>query len=134
MSRMAIGAARLSVIVFSLLCVLPFESIHAQPGLPRPTPNAKACAYLPVADLEAHFGTKAENILGLDQSTRNTCNARFGDPFHAVAVESHPPSPADQAMTAAERLTVVKQAMKGVQDTRDFGSIGCFRTTIDMGK
>lgn len=36
-------------------------------------------------------------------------------------------------MTAAERLNVVKKGIQGLE-TKDFGSIGCFRTSIDMGK
>lgn len=101
--------------------------------VPAPNPNAKACAWLPMADLEAHFGTKAQVVQGLDQITRNTCTARFADVYHVAAIESHPPSPVDAAMSVAERIAFVKQGVKGLE-SRDFGSIGCFRSTQDMGK
>lgn len=102
-------------------------------GLPQASPNAKACAYLPVAELEAHFGAKAQNMRGLDLSTQNTCTAQFPDGQHVGRVESHPSSAADIAMSAAQRLDFVRQADKKVE-TRDFGSVGCFRTSIDLGK
>jgi hypothetical protein len=38
--------------------------------------------------LETHFGTKAQNLQGIDQSTRNTCTARFPDPFHVASIEA----------------------------------------------
>jgi hypothetical protein len=117
-----------------LLCVSWMGPIRAQ-GFPQPSPNAKACAYLPVAELEAHFGTKAQNLQGIDQSTRNTCTARFPDPFHVVSIESHPSAAADLAMTAAHRLAVVKEAMKKeMVDTKDFGTVGCLKSTVDLGK
>ena len=67
-------------------------------GIPQPTPNATACAYLPIADLEVHFRTKAQNVRGLDQPTRNTCNVNFGSPLRAAMVERHAPTAADQAI------------------------------------
>src|SRR5262245_33173729 len=116
----------------ALLCALWIPIVAAQ-GLPKPSPDAKACAWLPVAELEAHFKTKAQNVGGLDQSTRNTCTARFADPSHVAVLESHPSSPADVAMTAAERLALLKDAMK-VLDAKDYGSTGCFRTSMNLGK
>jgi hypothetical protein len=135
MPRTAIGTNKFVLgTSFSLLCALWVGPLRAQ-GLPQPGPNAKSCAYLPVTALEAHFGAKAQNIQGIDQSTRNTCGARLPDPLHAAVVESHPPSAVDQAMTAAERLAFLKEAMKEeILDTRDFGSVGCFQSTVDMGQ
>jgi hypothetical protein len=133
MPRTTIAGAPFVLVTLAAVCSLWVEPGHAQ-GLPKPSPSAKACAFLPVADLEAHFGAKAQNVQGLDQSTRNTCSARFPDLFHVALVESHPPSAADQAMTAAQRLGFLKQAMREVKDTRDFGAVGCFRSAIDMGK
>jgi hypothetical protein len=130
MRRTVIGSV-LAALAFP--CAFGIATMHAQ-GIPQPSPNATACAYLPIPDLEKHFGTKAAAILGLDQNTRNTCAARFPDPLHTAAVESHSSSAADLAMTAAQRLAFLKQAMKEVQDTRDFGAIGCFQSTMDMGK
>ena len=89
------------VLVTLSLCALWVGPIRAR-GLPQATPNAKACTYLPVAELEKHFGTKAQNVRGVDLSTRNTCNGNFPDPFHTVAIESHPSLAADLAMTAAQ--------------------------------
>jgi hypothetical protein len=115
-----------------LVCALWVGPAIAQ-GLPQASPNAKACAYLPIAELEAHFGTKAQNVRGMDQSTRATCSATFPDPFRTALVETHPPSAADAAMTAAQRLEFVKGAVKGLE-TKDFGSVGCTRSVVDMGK
>jgi hypothetical protein len=110
------------------------SAVSAQ-GVPAPSPNAKACAWLPVAELEKHFGTKAQNLGGLDQSTRNTCGARFGDATHAAMLESHPSLATDLSMTAAQRLAFLKSAMKDeLTDTKDFGKVGCFQATLDMGK
>ena len=53
--------------------------------------------------------------------------------MHTALVESHPASPADMAMTVAERLAIVKQGMKDVE-AREFGQIGCFCSKVDMGK
>jgi hypothetical protein len=71
-------------------------------GLPQASPSAKACAWLPISALEAHFGTKAQRLAGIDQTTRNTCGASFPDPIHAAVIESHPLSAVDAAMTAAQ--------------------------------
>ncbi len=102
-------------------------------GIPQPTRNATACAYLPIADLEAHFRAKAQNVRGQDQPTRNTCNVSFGSPLRAAMVERHAPTAADQAMSAAQRLEIAKAAFKGA-DTKDFGSIGCLHSIVDMGQ
>ena len=102
-------------------------------GIPQPTPNATACAYLPIADLEAHFRTKAQNVRGLDQPARNTCNVSFGSPLRAAMVERHAPTAADQAMSAAQRLEIAKAAFKGA-DTKDFGAVGCLHSIVDMGQ
>jgi hypothetical protein len=130
----ATSSARFAFVIVASVCTVWVGPIGAQ-GLSKPTPNAKACAYLPISELEAHFGAKALNIQGLDQSTRNTCSARFPDPFHIASIESHPSSSADLAMTAEQRLSFLKQGMKKeLLDTRDFGSIGCFQSSVDMGK
>src|SRR4029450_6835140 len=115
---------RLALAPLFLLCLSWVELVGAQ-RFPQPSPNAKACAYLPVAELEAHFGTKAKNLQGIDQSTRNTCTARFPDPFHVASIESHPSAAADLAMTAAQRLAVLKEALKKeMVGTKDFGRAG----------
>jgi len=118
----------------ALICVQRPADIAAQ-GVPGRSANAKACAYLPVAELEAHFGAKANNLGGVDLSTQTTCSASFPDVFHAAFIESHPASAADLAMTAAQRLAFLKQTMgKEIQDVRDFGSVGCFQTTVKLAK
>lgn len=118
----------------TIVLAVPLGPAGAQ-GLPGRSANAKACAFLPIADLEAHFGAKATNLGGMDQSTRATCSASFPDPSHLALVESHPPSAADLAMTATSRLAFVREAMgTEVLDTKDFGSVGCFRTMVKVPK
>lgn len=122
------------VVLAGALLTVSIGDADAQ-GIPARSEHAKACAFLPVADLEAHFGTKATNVGGMDLSTRATCGASFPDPLHAATLESHPSSAADLAMTAAQRLDFLKQAMGGeLQETRDFGSVGCFRAIVKLAK
>jgi hypothetical protein len=112
---------------------LAITSRGASAQVPQPNPNAKACAYLPLVELEAHFGAKPATVLGIDQPTRNTCSANFPTATRAAVVESHPPNAADQAMAAAQRLQFLKAAFKNA-DMKDYGSVGCIRATIDMGE
>jgi hypothetical protein len=132
MPKAHIQLHRFALAVIPLLLASSAATIHAQ-GIPTPSPDAKACAYLPVAELEAHFGSKAQNVRGIDQTTRNTCSANFPNPLRAAVVESHPPTAADQAMTAAQRIDFVKGALKSAE-TKDFGSVGCIRSIVDMGE
>jgi hypothetical protein len=126
------ASIRIGFVALALFALF-VRGVPASQGLPQPSPNAKACAYLPILELEAHFGAKAQNVQGIDQETRFTCSARFPDPFHAAVIESHPSTAADTAMSAAQRLAIIAPAVRA-KETRDFGSVGCLRTTVDMGK
>ena len=127
------GMDRLLLAALAFLCALAPAAIRAEQAGSAPGPNATACAYLPVADLEAHYGAKAQNVRGFDRPASNTCNANFPDAWHTAIVESHPPADTDLAMTAGQRLEKLMQGAKDME-SKDFGAIGCFRTSVDIGK
>ena len=55
----------------------------------------KACALLPIAELEARFGAKATPPTGSDGSTMSMCAANFPDVRHGASVtcaRRHPPT------------------------------------------
>jgi hypothetical protein len=98
MLRVTLGLAGLPL-AFSCLAAMAPAATAAQ-GIPTATPTARACAYLPVAALEAHFGTKAVNVRGMDVSTQDWCSASFPDGRRGARVESHAPVPADLGRAA----------------------------------
>lgn len=128
MSRAGLGGVCL-LLAAGTMCA----AVGRAQGLPKPSPTAKACAYLPVAELEAHFGAKAQNLGGMDQTTQNWCAATFPDRRRTARIEARPPSAADQGMSAAQRLAVIK-GMPETISTRDFGAIGCFRAKVNIGE
>ena len=92
----------------------------------------KACALLPIAELEARFGAKATPPKGSDASTMSMCSANFPDVRHSASVNMRPPSSAD-TMSVEQTLEMTKSAMRGKFDSQVFGNIGCFRTDVPMG-
>ncbi len=89
--------------------------------------NAKVCGYLPIPELEAHFGAKATVVRGNDSASMSMCAVHLPDVRHVATVISNPPAP---AMTIEQRLAVVKRF---VSESKNLGSVGCFSEQLDMG-
>ena len=92
--------------------------------------NAKVCGYLPIAELEAHFGAKAAAFRGDDgrPGQMATCSVDLPDRFHGASIISDNPKPGGSSVE--EHLATVK--VLGVE-TKNFGSVGCYQDPIEVG-
>lgn len=123
-------AASLPILVGSLIAV------HAVPAPVMATAEAKVCKLLPMADLEAHYNSKAQRVSGSEDRALSVCTANFGS--YTARLESGPHDPVRLAPDVATALMGVK-AMLGsskqlqLLDTQDFGRVGCYRTKVAFG-
>jgi hypothetical protein len=70
----------------------------------------------------------------MDQPTLARCSAWFPDIKHMIIIESNAPNPGDSAMSASQRLDMLKRMLKPL-DAALFGNIGCTRVSMaDMGR
>ena len=90
--------------------------------------NAKVCSYLPIAELETHYGAKAAAVRGTDGAMMSRCSVALPDPKHSAGVISNAPGP---ALSIDQRLAIVK---KMVSETKNLGTVGCFSEQLDMGE
>src|SRR6516162_5649477 len=92
--------------------------------------NAKACRLLPVSDLEAQFGGKAMVRGGLDSGEGDsTCGARVNGFF--INIQIDPPGPGvpgsvEEGLAGAKMLAEESEGNLTVDETRDFGTVGCY--------
>ncbi len=93
------------------------------------SPKAKLCKALPVADIEAVVGTKLTRKSGSDMEKYSSCTAFFGDA--SAKIEYHQPGqvglPTDVKSGLAGATAMVGSK---IEDSRDFGKIGCYQMTI----
>ena len=95
------------------------------------TSSAKACALLPIAELEAHFGGKVASIRGSDTSTVSVCAADIPDHLHGADLISKPPGPV--VLTVEQRIAAMKSMLeKRGSEVKNFGSVGCFTDHVDI--
>jgi hypothetical protein len=113
-------------------CVaITMSLVHAQ-GLAQGA-DAKACALLPSADLEAYYGSKAATPSGINGASLSTCNVMIGG--HPVKLQVSPPGAVGVPTSVQTGLlagtAMLKDAKKGplqLIETKDFGKVGCFTT------
>lgn len=123
-------AASLSILIGSLI------GAYAVPTPVMATAEAKVCKLLPMADLEAHYSSKAQRVSGSENPALSVCTANFGS--YTARLESGPHDPVQLAPNVATMLMGVK-AMLGsskqlqLLDTQDFGRVGCYRTKVSSG-
>jgi hypothetical protein len=97
----------------------------------RPTPNARACSFLPLADLEAYYGGKG-TVKGTEGETLSVCSLTIGG--HVVKVQAAQPGAKGLPTTIAQGLEGAKKMFGGGGDegqiqlleARDLGKVGCF--------
>ena len=97
---------------------------------PSRPPTARACALLPIADLEALYGAKASPpSLASDSPQSSFCSVVVGD--HSVVVQSAAPDAAESRTTVAQvlrRFDALPANRARKFEMKDFGDVGCYRT------
>jgi len=125
--------AFLLLAAFGMAAFLSEGSSLAQSMLP--SPDAKLCKSIPVADIEAAAGSKLVRKTGTDGDKYNSCTAIFGGTTSAK-IEYHQPGqgglPADVKSGLIGLTAVFGSDLKGLQ-TRDFGDIGCYQGALAFG-
>ena len=97
----------------------------------RPTANARACGFLPVADLEAYYGGKG-TVKGTEGETLSICSLTIGG--HVVKVQAAQPGATGLPTTIAQGLEAAKKMFGAaggegqieLLEARDLGKVGCF--------
>ena len=84
--------------------------------------TAKVCGFVPTAELEAHFGTKASVIRGSDTSSVSMCSADFHDRKHGADLMSQPQGPV--SLDVEQRLAALREQSNG-KDRRSGVRFGC---------
>jgi hypothetical protein len=117
--------SRTARMVFAMV-VLLWPALSS--GASRST--AKVCGYLPISELEAHFGSKAAAFRGDDgrPGQMATCSVDLPDRSHGVSILSDNPKPGGPSVK--EHLAAVKE---WGGETKKFGSVGCYRDPIAVG-
>ena len=118
-----------------LVFALPPAEARGSAQLPA-AGSAKACAWLPVADIEALYGTKVSAPpRGTDSPSLSTCTVTIAG--QAIKVGSAPPgtpgvpTSVQQALAASQTMAAnSKNAVK--PEVKDYGDVGCTRTTISQ--
>jgi hypothetical protein len=87
--------------------------------------KAKVCGYLPIAELEAHFGSKTTAFRGDDGRPGQdaTCSVDIPDRMHGATIISKKPNPPGHSVK--EHLA---EAQPIAVEIKDFGSVGCYIT------
>lgn len=70
------GACCLTLLLLAVITVVNAEDALAQPEMPKV--DARVCKLLPMAELEAHYASKAPRVSGSDDSVLSVCTANFG--------------------------------------------------------
>ena len=91
----------------------------------------RGCGFLPITELESHFGTQATALRGSDSATGVMCSAELPDRRQGAELLSKPPGPG--SLTMDQRLATLKQPLelRGAQ-VKTFGSIACFTDHMKM--
>lgn len=124
----------LSVAVL-LLLVASFEqqTLHAQQKIPGYGPNAKACALLPIPELEAFYHGKAGTPRGFDESGGSICEVWIAG--HISKVQFAPPGDEGAPHSIREGFALIPEiaaANKGKAkfETKDYGKVGCLKLEL----
>jgi len=94
----------------------------------RPTAKARACSFLPVADLEAYYGGKG-TVKGTEGDTLSICSLIIGG--HVVKVQAAQPGATGLPTTIAQGLDGAKKMFGAagqieLLEAQDLGKVGCF--------
>lgn len=101
-------------------------------SLGQASSTAKACAMLPTAELEAHFGAKVSAVRGSDGATVSMCSVDVTDRRRGADLTSRPAGPA--SLSVEQRFDAIrKQLERQGSQTRNFGSVGCFTDQLPIG-
>jgi hypothetical protein len=93
--------------------------------------TAKVCALFPTAELEQHFGAKAGAPRGHDAATVSMCGVDVPDQQHGANVMTNS---SGVSLTVDQRLAAVKATSEGkTAQVKNFGSVGCFTSELDLG-
>jgi hypothetical protein len=103
----------------------------AAPSRAQTANPAKVCALLPTAELEKHFGAKASGPRGHDTATVSMCAVDVPDHRHGANVMTNS---SGVTLTVEQRLAAVKATSEGkTAQVKNFGSVGCFTSQLDLG-
>jgi hypothetical protein len=97
-------------------------------GAQGPTAKARACSFLPVADLEAHYGGKG-TVKGMEEEGLSTCSLTIGAHVAKVqAVATRVPTTITQGLEGAKKMFGGAGAEGQIEllEARDLGKVGCF--------
>ncbi|HUL75331.1 MAG TPA: hypothetical protein VLT86_19620 [Vicinamibacterales bacterium] len=96
---------------------------------------AKVCGLLPIADIEALYGTKADAPRGTDNTALSTCSVTIANQI--VTIRSSAPGTSGapvsvQAGLAAQQAQPPGRGMTRAE-ARDYGDVGCLHSTMTEG-
>jgi hypothetical protein len=130
------------------LATTPSSAANEEPGDAGDTGQTKygtdspACRLFPIAEMEAHFGSKVKVKGGLDAGNNSTCTAEISG--QSAQIQTAAPGTLGLPTTIPQGLQfatmVGKNTSKGdgltIDETKDFGSIGCYKgkLTLDPAK
>jgi len=127
--RRSFGSSRTLLLTIGFLAFNVLPRLSAQvPGL---NPNAKACALLPTAALEAAYGGKAGTPHGTDGESLSICSVTVNS--RVAKLQSSPPGTVGVPRSIQEGFMGLSMLAKmGEIQTKDCGKIGC--GTVTMAK
>jgi hypothetical protein len=123
----SLGGKRMKPNRILKVCIVVLAGVHgaSAQGVPGLSPDAKACALLPMADLEAAFGRKASAPRGNDDGPNSVCRVTVGDVAAALQIAA-PGTPGAPHSIQEGFLGLRAMAGKEVDiQTKEYGRIGC---------
>jgi hypothetical protein len=110
---------------FATALVAAMLSVAAQSLAQNVRSTSKACGFLPLAELQFHFGAKATEVRGSEIGTTSLCSADLPDRLHGANLTANPPGNATMSVEA--RLGSMKRVLeKQGASSKNYGSVGCF--------
>ncbi len=100
------------------------------PGLIGQTTSAKACALLPLVELQELFGSDPTPLRGSGDGAMSLCSVAFPDIRHTASITVRPPQPSDKTMGVAQRVQMLRNSLTTASnrfDTEISGDVGCYR-------
>jgi hypothetical protein len=118
------------VLLFLTAVVAPEPS-----SLPQASDNSQACRQLPMAALESALGAKPGKPTGSDRDKFSSCRVMVGTAN--VNLEYHQPGqpglPFDVKTGIAGATEMLASSDAKILESKDFGNIGCLRSTLSFG-
>lgn len=83
------------------------------------------CQFLPISELESHFGAQITAAHGSDGATGTTCSVELPDRTQGAEMLSKPAGPGSLSMD--ERIATLRQPLElRGSELKTFGSVACF--------